>query len=150
MIAVKLSKQLHTLTIKQCASTRKVLMPQAQAPQVPTTLNGNDLIDIKYKVQKGTGIKFATVSNWKHMLMQPIENAVVTTVTTSNGFVYEVIADTQVEAYDPEAQARRKEARKNLQAEKAEVEKLFYADSIDTAEYNKRNASLAEQLKALK
>lgn len=121
----------------------------AQAIEVPTTLNGNDLVDTKYKMQKGTGVKFATVSNWRNMLMQPKDGAIVTTVTTTNGFSYEVYADSQVEAYDPEAQARKKEALKNLKAEKVEVENLFYDKKIDEKEYLKRLTTVSTQIRDL-
>lgn len=122
----------------------------ATTTTTPTTLENKDVVAIKTYTQKGTGIRFATASNWKQMLMQPKADAIATTMVTAQGYTFVVYAETEVEAYDAEAEAKRKQATAEVKAQMKDLDKEFFTlKSISVEEYNKRHANLVTALATL-
>ena len=95
------------------------------------------------------GVRYATASNWKLQGLQPTANAVKTTKTTSQGYEFVVFAESQVEAYDANAELKKKEALAELKKQKTELFNAYMKHEVAEKDFTVRDAELTASIVAL-
>ena len=111
---------------------------------VHTTVNKADAKEVKFYLIDG--IRYATAANWRHMGLQPAENAKATLMTTKNGYEFSIYAETVTEKYDAKAAAEKAEKNKELKKQQTELFRLYMKHEIGLVDYTTAMADIAKQL----
>lgn len=109
-----------------------------------TIVNKTDAKEVKYYLIDG--IRYATAPNWRSMGLQPSEKAIVTTMRTKQGYEFKIYAESQTEAYDAEAHAKKVERQKELKKQKNDLFKLYMKHEIGLVDYTTELARLETEL----
>ena len=114
---------------------------------VPTKLTSKGTKKVTFYLAEG--VKFATPANWKAQALQPKADAKSTLMTTNNGYEFTLFAESQVEAYDANAELKRKEALKELKAQKTELFNSFMKHEISQEAFTEADAEVTSAIVAL-
>jgi len=107
---------------------------------IPTTVNKTDAKEVKFYLIESE--RFATPAQWRLMGRQPAPKAITTEMTTKNGYQFNIVAESQTEAYDAEAHAKQVEAEKERKKQERELFNLYMKHEIGREAYIEALAQL--------